>query len=257
LRAAAGRAIPSVATQVTGMADKVAAIEKGAVSGNLNDAYKAAVVPLCSKMIANRYPMVADSGSDVTLDDFGRLFSGGGVMDSFFNANLAQYVDMSGRTWKAQGGLSISPGALEQFRIARLFRDSMFASGNTPSARFEITPMSLDNAATQVLLEFGGQSVTYNHGPQVPVQMQWPGPGPSGARLTFQQPGAPEATVSKQGPWALFRLFDEGQIAPGGDTFMITFIVGNHSATFQVRPGSAFNPFSLNELHKFRCPGNI
>jgi len=257
LRAAAGRAPASVASQLTGMADTITNIEKGAVSGNLNDAYQAAVVPLCSKMIGNRYPMVADSGSDVTLDDFGRLFSAGGVMDSFFNANLAQYVDMSGRTWKAQGGLAISPGALEQFRIARLFRDSMFASGNTPSARFEITPLSLDNAATQVLLEFGGQSATYSHGPQVPVQMQWPGPGPSGARLSFQQPGAPEASLTMAGPWALFRLFDQGQIAPGSDTFTITFFVGGHSAAFLVRPGSAFNPFSLNELHKFRCPGRI
>ena len=259
LRAAAGRAPPSVAGQLTGMADTVSTIEKGAVSGNLNDAYQAAVVPLCGKMIANRYPMVADSTADVTLDDFGRLFAAGGVMDAFFNANLAQYVDMGtgGKSWKAQGGLSISPGALEQFRIARVFRDSMFAAGNTPSARFEITPMSLDNAATQVLLEFGGQSVTYSHGPQVPVQMQWPGPGPSGARIAFQQPGAPDAEIRKQGPWALFRLFDAGQISRGADTFTITFTAGGHAATFLVRPGSALDPFNLKELHKFRCPGKI
>ena len=116
--------------------------------------------------------------------------------------------------------------------------------------------MSLDNAATQVLLEFGGQSVTYGHGPQVPVHMQW-GTGPSGARITFQQPGVPDASINKAGPWALFRLFDEGQISPGTDTFLITFTVSGHTATFQVRPDSSFNPFSLNELHKFRCPGKI
>ena len=257
LNAVAQRAPTAVGSQLKGLADRITNIEKSGVSGNLNDAYQAAVVPLCSKMIGNRYPMVADSGSDVTLDDFGRIFSAGGTMDSFFNTNLAQYVDMSGRPWRTQGGLAISAGALEQFRIARLFRDAMFASGNTPSARFEITPLSLDNAATQVLLEFGGQSVTYSHGPSVPVQMQWPGPGPSGARLSFQQPGAPDASISMPGPWALFRLFDKGQISPGTDTFTITFFVGGHSAAFLVRPGSAVNPFSLNELHKFRCPGKI
>jgi type VI secretion system protein ImpL len=257
LRAAAGRAPASIASQLTGMADTIATIEKGAVSGSLNDQYQAAVVPLCGKMIANRYPMVVDSSADVTLDDFGRLFAAGGVMDSFFNANLAQYVDMSGRSWKAQGGLAISPGALEQFRIARVFRDSMFAAGGTPSARFEITPMNLDSAATQVLLEFGGQSVTYSHGPQVPVQMQWPGPGPSGARVTFMQPGVPDATIRKEGPWALFRLFDAGQIARGQDTFTITFTASGHTASFLVRPGSALDPFNLKELHKFRCPGKI
>ena len=199
LRAVAGRAPAAVATQVTAMSTAVEGIEKGAVSGNLNDAYQAAVVPYCSKFVANRYPIFADGNADVTLDDFSRLFAPGGVLDGFFKANLMQFVDTSRIPWRAQGGLAISPGGLEQFRIAGLIRDSMFAQGNSPSARFEVVPIALDNAATQVLLEVDGQSVTYGHGPQVPVQMQWPGTGVKQARLSFQ-PQTPNSSITMDGP---------------------------------------------------------
>jgi type VI secretion system protein ImpL len=258
LKAAAGRAPASIATQLTGMADTIEQIDKGQVSGNLNEAYQSAVVPFCSKMVGNRYPIFADGSADVTLDDFSRLFAPGGVLDSFFKANLMQYVDTSRIPWRAQGGLAISQGGLEQFRIAGLIRDSMFALGNSPSARFEIVPLALDKAATQVLLEVDGQSVTYSHGPQVPVQMQWPGSGVKQARIAFQ-PQTPNSSITKDGPWALFRLFDQGTITPGGgpDRFTITFNVGGHTAAFEIRAGSVLNPFSLKELHKFRCPGKI
>ena len=134
----------------------------------------------------------------------------------------------------------------------------MFALGNSPSARFEVVPLALDNGATQVLLEVDGQSVTYSHGPQVPVQMQWPGTGVKQARISFQ-PQAPNSSITKDGPWALFRLFDQGTITPGGgpDRFTVTFNVGGHNAAFEIRAGSVLNPFSLKELHKFRCPGKI
>ena len=108
-----------------------------------------------------------------------------------------------------------------------------------------------------VLLLLDGQVVTYSHGPQVPVQMQWPGTGPKQVRLSFQ-PQSPNSTIVKDGPWAFFRLIDEGQLAAmGPERFQITFNVGGHSATFEIRAGSVLNPFSLKELHRFRCPGKI
>jgi len=257
LKAAAGRAPASVAQQLSGVADTVEQIDKGDYSTNLNDAFKAAVVPYCEPLLKGRYPIYADSGTDVTIDDFARIFAPGGVLDGFFKANLMQNVDTSRVPWRAQGGLGISQGALEQFRMASRIRDALFASGSTPSARFEIVPVALDTAATQVLLEVDGQAVTYNHGPQVPVQMQWPGTGPKQARLSFQ-PQSANSSIVMDGAWAFFRLIDQG--VPSSidrDRFQVTFNLGGHSATFEIRAGSVFNPFTLPELHKFRCPGRL
>jgi type VI secretion system protein ImpL len=257
LQAVAGRAPASVGEQLAAAAGKVEQLDKGDYRSDLNERYRADVAQYCSKLVQNRYPIYVDSGSDVTLDDFARLFAPGGIIDGFFRANLMPIVDTSRVPWRAQGDIPISSGALEQFRMAAAIRDALFASGSSPSARFEIMPLALDNAATQVLLEIDGQVVTYSHGPQVPVQMQWPGTGPKQVRLSFQ-PQSPTSTIIKDGPWAFFRLINEGQMTSlGPERFQITFNAGGHSATFEIRAGSVLNPFSLKELHRFRCPGSI
>ncbi|MGE0119201.1 MAG: type VI secretion system membrane subunit TssM [Dongiaceae bacterium] len=257
LQAAAGRAPASVGEQLAVAAGKIEQLDKGEYRTDLNERFRSDVAQYCDKLVKNRYPIYADSGTDVTLDDFARLFAPGGVMDGFFKANLLPIVDTSRIPWRPQGDIPISSGALEQFRMAAAIRDALFASGTSPSARFEIVPLALDNAATQVLLELDGQVVTYSHGPQVPVQMQWPGTGPKQVRLSFQ-PQSPSSTIVKDGPWAFFRLIDEGQLSSmGPERFQITFNVGGHSASFEIRAGSVLNPFSLKELHRFRCPGKI
>ncbi len=246
-----------VAELLQGMAGAAQGAIQQMTATELNDRWKGDVAKKCSQLLANRYPLFAGSGTDVTLDDFGRMFGPGQLIDSFFSTNLANFVDTSRTPWRAQGGVPISQGALEQFRMASDIRDALFAGGSSPSARFEIVPVALDNAATQVLLELDGQVVTYSHGPQMPVQMQWPGTGPKLVRLSFQ-PQSPGSTITKDGPWAFFRLIDEGQLSSmGPERFQITFNAGGHSATFEIRAGSVLNPFSLKALHRFRCPGKL
>ena len=77
--------------------------------------------------------MVADGTADVTLDDFGAPLRAGGVhgrvlqhQPGAVRRQLAAFPGRRRAAWRSP------PGALEQFRIARVFRDSMFASGNTP-----------------------------------------------------------------------------------------------------------------------------
>jgi type VI secretion system protein ImpL len=53
----------------------------------------------CRQMIAGRYPFARDSTRDVALSDFARLFASGGLMDSFFQKNLASQVDFSNSPW--------------------------------------------------------------------------------------------------------------------------------------------------------------
>jgi len=87
--------------------------------------------------------------------------------------------------------------------------------------------------------------------------MQWPGQGPKQVRLSFQ-PQSADSTITQDGPWAFFRLIDQGQVSSTApDRFQVTFTAGGHSAQFEIRAGSVLNPFSLKELHQFRCPGSL
>ncbi|MGH8762690.1 MAG: type VI secretion IcmF C-terminal domain-containing protein, partial [Nitrosospira sp.] len=235
----------------------------GATRENLNQSLQASITEFCNKAIAGRYPFVKESSRDVTQDDFARLFSPGGLMDEFFQKNLARYVDTSTRPWtfrrvddSSMGG---SSGALQEFRRAEIIRDVFFhGGGHTPAMNLTFKPLEMDAAITQFILDVDGQLVKYSHGPQIPMTLQWPGPrGTSQVRLQISPTAASAASGQLfEGPWALFRMLDETQIAPTSqpEKFIVTFNVNGRKTRFEVITSSVQNPFRLNELKQFNCP---
>jgi type VI secretion system protein ImpL len=119
----------------------------------------------------------------------------------------------------------------------------------------------LDNRVTQVLLELEGQELTYAHGPPRAIPVQWPGAAANNrGRVAFQpQPAGQSASITKNGPWALFRLFDEGRVEQGQltDKARVTFDVGGRKVTYELQANSVINPLTSKELGEFRCPANL
>jgi type VI secretion system protein ImpL len=218
---------------------------------------------LCKQAVVGRYPFSPSSSNDIPLDDFGRLFAANGLLDQFFTTQLRPFVDTSGSTWHAQAvaGVAppVSPGDLAQFQRAAAIRDLFFGGGgNQPTVRFDIQPVSVDNGAKQVTLDFDGTTVVYAHGPLRSVSVTWPGPNRmNSARLVFDPPPSSGPPVLQtDGPWALFRLFNQGilQQAGSADRYTLTFNLGDRHAVFEIRAGSVLNPFAPGVLRDFRCP---
>jgi type VI secretion system protein ImpL len=217
---------------------------------------------LCTKAVAGRYPFTAQSSNDIPLGDFTHLFMPNGLIDTFFNQNIRQFVDMSSASWKVQAVNGVAPpigqGALYEFQKAENIGQLFFAAGPQPTVQFSITPTNLDAGASQVVLELGALSVSYAHGPPVPTQISWPGTdGMQTARLiiTPTTGGAP-AEIDASGPWALFRLFSQGSLAQSGssDQYTLSFNLGGHSVTYAISAGSVLNPFAPGVLTGFTCP---
>ena len=111
-----------------------------------------------------------------------------------------------------------------------------------------------------MVLDIDGQTLTYAHGPLRPVAMKWPGPDNSGqVRLQFLPPLQGYSGLSKDGPWALFRVFDEARISRTSNptVFIITFNIQGREAKLELQASSAVNPFQLNDLQSFRCLQNL
>ncbi len=244
-----------------------------AISGNqlrgggaLDQAKKAFGAPggpasLCSKAVAGRFPFTPGSSNDIPLDDFGKLFAAGGLLDKFFNDNLQAFVDTSGTTWKAQpvAGVAppVTPGDLAQFQRASQIRDLFFGNGgNQPTVRFDITPIDTD--AKQVILDLDGLTITYAHGPIRATSVTWPGQNRmNSARLVFDPPPSSGPPVLQAtGPWALFHLFAKGTLQQSGspDRYTLDFTVGDRHASFELRAGSVQNPLAPGVLKDFQCP---
>ncbi|MDK7178193.1 type VI secretion IcmF C-terminal domain-containing protein, partial [Micrococcus luteus] len=133
----------------------------------------------CRQAIAGRYPF-SQSTRDIAPNDFARFFGHGQMMDEFFQKNISHLVDMSTRPWRFKPGVDGSKGDiarfLSSFEKASVIRDVYFSAGNpAPSYKVSIRPLDMDPGIMQFILDVDGQVLTYEHGPQVGVTMDWPG----------------------------------------------------------------------------------
>jgi type VI secretion system protein ImpL len=265
LRAEATGAPPPVGRWLEAMILSATAVRTGSTADQVKKAFDASGGPadLCRRAVTGRYPFAPGAANETPLDDFARLFAPGGLIDGFFNTQLRPYVDISGGTWKGHPvegvAAPVSPADLAQFQRAAVIRDLFFGvGGNTPNLRFDLTPTFLDAGARQVTLELGNTKITYAHGSPSATQVTWPGAtGMSTVRLIFDPPpSAGAGTLQASGPWALFRLFDQGHLQRAGsaERYQLSFRSGEREAVFELRAGSVLNPFARGVLRDFRCP---
>src|SRR6185503_3290950 len=127
-------------------------------------------VSFCRTAIAGRYPIARGSTQEINIDDFGRFFAPGGLIEKYFREYLAQYVDTSNRPWRARASaaapVQISEKVLQQFERADAIKNTFFRGGGTiPSVGFDLQPLDMDAAITRFSLDLDGQRVVYQHGP--------------------------------------------------------------------------------------------
>ncbi len=244
------------------LAQDSANIAAGGARAQLNTIWAAEVSPFCREAIHDRYPFVSGSTREATLHDFGRLFGPGGLIETFFKEYLGPIADTSRPTWRwLDTSIGIPNEVLAQFQRASVIREAFFPdSGKTPSVAFELQPKGMDSRINQLILDIGGQILDYRHGPLRSQMFRWPPPdGPSRVRLTFTDSSGSGPVLTEEGPWAWFRALDRGQIkgTKQPEVFRLNFSLGGMSAQFDLRAISVRNPFKLDELRGFRCPGRL
>jgi type VI secretion system protein ImpL len=212
----------------------------------------------CREASSGRYPLVRGATKDVTLDDFGKLFGPGGVMDDFFSKNMAAQVDMSGPAWKwRDAAIGIPQDTLNQFQRAARLREMFFAAGGRqPGLRFELTPVSADPALSKVTFDVDGQPVVYTAGVAArPVPITLPS-GKGGGLVRIEATPAVAVELRGDGPWGWFRMVDKGSLVPTsqGERYKLTFDLGGRAIVYDLTASSVINPFRRDGLEQFRCP---
>ena len=69
----------------------------------------------------------------------------------------------------------------------------------------------------------------------------------------------PASLLAQTIAFALFRLFDEGEIRPGAgpERFIAALLIHGKRIVLEVTASSVQNPFRLRELVSFSCPGRM
>ncbi|ETD66892.1 hypothetical protein V757_12055 [Pelistega indica] len=261
MQAEAGRLPPVIGgmldTLSSAATKKISAEQQENVGANVN----AVLGTFCRRAIAGRYPF-ANSGRDIAPNDFARFFAPGQMMDTFFQQNLMDMVDMSTRPWRFKPSIDGNLGGMAQFLTsfekASVIRDVYFAAGrNEPSFKVAIKPIEMDASITQFILNVDGQVLTYEHGPQVGITVEWPGKQGSNQVSMNVSPQVGTSGLSTSGPWALNRLLDRARLRPGKSPEVVyaTFNLGGRAVTLEFTSYSAKSPFRLAEMRGFTCPG--
>lgn len=245
--------------------NELAAQSEGLVAGRtmgvLQARWQSEVVPFCRSAIDNRYPFQPDSASEVSLQDFGQFFGPGGVLENYFNTNLAEYVDTTSGTWRVKQGVAdviqIRSGTLQQLQLAQQIRRAFFSRGGSmPATSFDLRPVRMDPNTTHFMLDLDGQRINYSHGPLVSASMKWPSDSTfSQVQIQFSPETSAGGSRTANGAWAWFRLLDQSNIEAGArpEEFRLTFTLADRWVTYELQARSAFNPFNLSQLRSFRC----
>jgi type VI secretion system protein ImpL len=249
-------------------ADQIASGSSGITSegtrGALNAKWQGRVFGKCQEVVDDRFPFSPQSRSDAPLSAFNALFAPGGDIETFFSENLLKYVDTRQRPWAWNPGsgtdLGISNEVLQQFEFADQIKRTFFANGVSPSVGFQVQPYASGEKVDEALLMIDGQEILYKKGQgSSPFAIAWP--GPVGAASVSFSPRAinRENSISRDGPWAFFRLLRTAQIRtiPGSDQLSVNFEVGGRFAVFRIRADAILNPLTLPALTKFRCPNSL
>lgn len=260
--AAAAQQLPApMGPMLEGIAKSAQSMSSSGIREQINAAWRGEVLPFCRTALGGRFPFSRGSATDVSIEDAGRLFAPGGMIDGFVKSQLANFVDTTTRPWRDTQGVGFSGGGLAQLERARRIGFALFPAGAQPRVTFSLTTLELDTAAASMVLDLDGQELRYDHGPTTPKSFVWPGPGGTGVVRLSMVPvgGAPPVTVVKEGAWSLFRLFQEGGIRGAGqpDLFELGLRAGGYAARLRLKAGSVENPFDLGLLAGYGCPEGL
>ena len=233
------------------------AVERDAITAELKPIYD-----FCARAVANRYPFASGSKADVLPEDFGQLFSPGGMLDDFYQRRLAPLVDTGTTPWTykplADGKRPASPAALADFQRAARIREAFFrGGGKTPGFKLDIRAADLGDPAKELVLDVDGQVHKFAPGGTAAATIAWPSASVASQIRLVASPDAPPLVF--EGPWALFRLFDRFEVQPSGrpEKFAVLMNLDGRRIRLDVTANSVLNPFRLREIQQFRCPGAL
>ena len=215
---------------------------------------------ICRRTLAGRYPF-ADSEEEVKLADFERFFAAGGLVDDYYQKNLADKVDTSAHPWRYKGDAGESDnGELAVFERAADIRDAFFQGegGRRMALKFGISVPYMDPSVIQLNMNFDGTQVNYAHGPIAPVSLTWPG-ARQGSRITLNAMPRIAAGSSAlfTGPWALFRWLDSTRkivVPDSGETELI-YSLDKRRVDIEATGLTVNGALASDLLRDFRCPG--
>jgi type VI secretion system protein ImpL len=197
------------------------------------------------------YPFYPSSKNDVGIGDFRDLFGPSGTFAKFSSDSLKGYVQgPPGElvALKLSGGTLNIDSIVETLNRAARITAAFFPSGQ-PEFKFSVLPQQLDGVIGFELDENVFDSGSLNYQGQSPKAKNgiWPArEGMTTARFKIDNAGRTQRVASAEGPWAWFRLIDQGVLKEDNDlTYELTLGNSDSRVTLRLKAEARSNPIAL------------
>ena len=239
IRIAADRLPEPIRTWFIDIGDQTWRITLDKAADYVQMQYRTDVLTVYDNTIKGRYPF-ADSDKDVTLGDFNEFFKKDGVLDQFVSGPLKPFFLVRGGELLSRSidgqGTRMSRSSLQQFQRAAQIQKAFFTeAGGQAGMNFKVQPLELDPGALKSEFAYSGQSLIYQHGPIVPIDLRWPvAQGNGTANISMQDLNGRETLLTKQsGAWSLFRLLDHCVVRTHDGEDQLVVIIDNQGVQAQ------------------------
>jgi type VI secretion system protein ImpL len=242
---------------------RIAGAASATIAGGAQDrvlaAWRATVLPSCLALVSNRYPFDRSSRDEAALSDFADFFKPGGTLDQFEKAFIP---DKPVQTVSAGGGgggarRPLPAALLTQLDIGDRIRAAFFGGkGAELSVKFGLQATFLDPKLAAAVINIDDQLLVYRHDPPRLVDFQWPSQSASGtAKLSLKDFSTDATIFEEQGPWAVFRLFDDIGLRATArvSAYSLEGKRNDLRAAFTLVTNASINAFDFSMLRQFKC----
>ena len=213
---------------------------------------------------AGRYPFSPNADKNVSLKDFKSFFAPNGTLDAFYNNQLKMFIDedLASNEGEIAKQSIIRDEVLAQINRAKMIQAAFFNQKGVLDVSFDIEPVTLSSNKRRGILSAEGQYMVYSHGPKNNVEMIWPNTlresAVSKVTLVPSQINLSPRSLSAHGPWALFRLFDQGNVVSASQTSVnYQFKIDNGEVEYRVNVDEESNPFTENLFESFELSSSL
>ncbi len=244
-------------TMMTKLADESWYVVKQAAIKHLETRWHDDVYATFQEKLANRYPFNPASKKDVSLDDFESFFAPNGTLDSFYKNQLKMFIDENISVGNGEGDHSIvRKDVLEEIKQAERIRQAFFNRKGVLDVSFSVEPLRLTGNKRRSVLNVDGQYLAYSHGPRENVELIWPNTlrdsAVSKVTLVPTKSNVSPRSIAIQGPWAFFRLLDEGDVISASSTTVdYKFTVDGGDMIYRINSEADANPFTERLFKSF------
>lgn len=159
--------------------------------------------------LAKKYPFKTDSSIEATMPETEHVFRpGDGILYTFWDQTLKNYVDKNGDTYSAKpdSTIQVNPAFLRFYNHAMEFSRALYRDGKTPHIAFSMQALRNPGVNSERLV-FDGQTLEATKQGGESKEFIWPGPGKPGAALLADRGQGYDTVIDNDGLWAVFRFF--------------------------------------------------